>query len=788
MDDNALSAARLALCERIASPTEISVSGFLSYYMPPSPADVDLVVDKLAQRSQVLLCKQGFTHHPLLPLSSSTPNWAAYTDTPEARETSGEYEKDVFADLENIAAQIVECCREISPHLQPTNELRVNGKKTLSGHVYTSAQPDGLRVLVGMKPSWGSVVLSEEYEPKLRNGADNYRKIVWNMHQTMRSDYTRRFVFGVTIHNTSVRMWHMNRESLIVSKIFDMNKLYPNLSKDERYRVKVGGEITTRIFRAYKEDDESRDAKYAIKDGWLKRDSQLEVDVYNDIMADIDSHDWSQYSAPPKDVSDFAENVEEWEGLPPIDFKHGTNVDRKRFFMPFTAGERVKARDGRDDDTCAVMARGYSLPPRRQYLALTKAAATSDSSAASKASSARTSQRDGVKGDEKKAAEPSAPPGIFERPTEPRVHHRSVMLLATPLDKIQSVKQAFSTLSDATYGLFILHCLKYCHRDVSPYNVFSLDGHGVLGDFEYTKHVASTTRHTWRTGTPNFMAVEVMTGSFMFDRHTTNNRDFVKFAMQHPNSLFAIRRPDSTPEVVWQYGSPHDLESVWWIALWLLFRHTLQLPFLVPPYDVEVHESKYRELFPGRIDMAHSRFDHLKDAKTLIKTLSVLPPACTDTVSAPLLLIRNYLMRYYQRQDANSPLHPLMWWMIGHLLCESRGQQIGGDLVPFTFPQRGGFLETPPEDEVDQWDDDDATLAEVPPSPCPGPRSGIVLSLPRRADEEGDELLHINISVVADGKNKRRRPEMDDETLLQDTDGGSKDARRAEKKRKQSGS
>ena len=249
-----------------------------------------------------------------------------------------------------------------------------------------------------------------------------------------------------------------------------MTKLYPNLPKDERYRVKVGGEyyITTqvlenyaaednfghctRIFRAYKEDDKFRDAKYAIKDGWLKRDSQLEVDVYNDIMADIDSHDWSRYSAPPKDVSDFAENVEEWERLPPIDFKHGANVDRKRFFMPFIAGERVKARDGRDDDTRAVMARGYSLSPRRQYLALTKAAATSDSSAASKASSARTSQRDGVKGDEKKAAEPSAPPGIFERPTEPRVHHRSVMLLATPLDKIQSVKQAFSTLSDATYG------------------------------------------------------------------------------------------------------------------------------------------------------------------------------------------------------------------------------------------------------------------------------------------------------------------------------------------------
>ena len=245
---------------------------------------------------------------------------------------------------------------------------------------------------------------------------------------------------------------------------------------------------------------------------------------------------------------------------------------------------------------------------------------------------------------------------------------------------------------------------------------------------------------------------------------------------------------ESVDEIGILYNYIHDLESVWWIALWLLFRHTLQHPFLVPPYDVEVHKSKYRELFPGRIVFAHPRFDHLKDARTLNKTLSVLPPVCTDTVSAPLLLIRNYLMRHYQRQDANSPLHPLMWWMIGHLLCESGGQQIGGNLVPFTFPQRGGFVETPPEDEVDQWDEGGATLAEVPPSPCPGPRSGIVLSLPRRADEEGDELLHINISVVADGKNKRRRPEMDDETLMQDADSDSKDARRAEKKRKQSGS
>ncbi|KAI5895316.1 uncharacterized protein SCHCODRAFT_02536198 [Schizophyllum commune H4-8] len=820
-EDDGLSAARLELCEHIQSLPEIPISEFMGYYMPPSPVDVDSLVDKLAQRSQVLIRKKGFTQHPSPLSSSGMPNWAAFIESPEARATSGEYEKDVFADMESIAAQIVECCRDIAPHLQPTYQLRSNDTRNLYGHVYTYAHPDGPRVLVGMKPSGGFVAPSEEYEPRLCNAVDNYQEIVWNMHQTMRSDYTRRFVFGVTIHNTSVRLWHMNRELFIVSNSFDMykdyrtfadmharfafasrdelgydhtmTKLHPNLPKDERYRVRVGGEyyITTqvlenyaaqdnfgrctRIFRAYKEDDDSRDAKFAIKDGWLGRESQLEVDVYNAIMAGVEAHDWSQYSAPPKDVSDFVKNVKKWEEVPPVDFKHGTNVDRKQFFMPIIAGERVKARNGRDDDTRAVIARGYSdSSHRRQFLSLTKASTTVDFPAASKAASARTSRKEGVEGDKKKAAEPSTTPGIFAQPTAPRVHHRSVMLLATPLDKIQSVKQAFSTLSDATYGLFILHCLKYCHRDISPYNIFSVDRHGVLGDFEYTTHAAATAQPSRMTGTPNFMAVEVMTGTFMVDRHTANDSDFIE-------AIFARRHLNSMPEDVWEYSSVHDLESVWWIALWLLFCHTLQLPFLAPPYDVEVHESKYRELFPGRVVIAQPRFDHLKDARTLIKTLSVLPPVCTDTVQAPLYLIRNYLMRYYQRLDVNSPPHPLMWWMIGHLLCQSRGQQIGGDFVSFTSPQRAGSL--PPENEVDQRDEDDDSVAKVPP-PCSSHRSGMVL-FPQHetahSDEEGDKRLHIGAPVIA----KRSFSWVDDETLKEDGDSDSKEAHRAEKKRRQ---
>ena len=113
-----------------------------------------------------------FTSEAPLSTSSNAPKWEAYTKTPEARGASHENEKDVFADLENIAEQIVKCCREIDPRLQQTNELRSNGTKTLPCHIYTSAQPDGIRVLLGMKPSWLSVALSEEYKLKASDALD----------------------------------------------------------------------------------------------------------------------------------------------------------------------------------------------------------------------------------------------------------------------------------------------------------------------------------------------------------------------------------------------------------------------------------------------------------------------------------------------------------------------------------------------------------------------------------------------------------------------------------------
>ena len=41
----------------------------------------------------------------------------------------------------------------------------------------------------------------------------------------MRMDPRRRFTLGMTFAETTVRLWHYNREVLVVSEAFDFNKV-----------------------------------------------------------------------------------------------------------------------------------------------------------------------------------------------------------------------------------------------------------------------------------------------------------------------------------------------------------------------------------------------------------------------------------------------------------------------------------------------------------------------------------------------------------------------------------
>ncbi|KAL1710815.1 hypothetical protein EV121DRAFT_275222 [Schizophyllum commune] len=185
----------------------------------------------------------------------------------------------------------------------------------------------------------------------------------------------------------------------------------------------------------------------------------------------------------------------------------------------------------------------------------------------------------------------------------------------------------------------------YCHHDMSPFNVLELDGQGVLADFEYVTHSSQLqARRGARMGTANFMAVEVMLGTHLIPKrvHAKSAASLRELAKDRQKGI-----QQSDP---WKYSdSPvHDLESVWWIALWLLGRHTP----LQSDYQPGKHKNFYTQLFSGTMN-ASQRQRFLTDEDEVETRLSTaLPPDWMGWMHYGILMARNELMLAYQETDS----------------------------------------------------------------------------------------------------------------------------------------
>lgn len=788
--------ARKALCAHIYDVPEISVDDFLDKLMPRRKVDVATLVDMLSKKSHFKQKSKPFTQKPPLDKSGvqGRPCWEAFRQTPASRK-GRESETAVFKGLENVHEQIARCCSKIDKNLRRTNKWKSNGTKTLKGIIYTSAQPDGVRFLYDEdNDSWDSAAVTEEH--KLKDGpadvVDNRQKVIWNMFQAMRTDLRRRAVLAVSIEDTTVRLWHTNREIILVSRPFDMNKNYdifadvsarlsfatrvelgyddtitksPDINGEPSYRIVVDGTayITdkilenyaaqdgfgrcTRVLRAFDEKKPEEGSIYAIKDNWMERGRETEFQIYTGIMAAIRAFPWKEKcSAPPEDIEEL--NKGSWKDAAPIDPRYGQNVDRTSFFIPIIAGVHVETKKDEVvvvDSTTEVIMGGFRLPDTCNYVHVLRDEIIAEEEGITSLHASR-SQRIGVVGDETQRFEPRAPSGCFKNATMSRVHHRSVMYLGEPLDKIESASEAFATLSDAAYGLFILHQLDYCHRDMSAYNILRRNGRGVLADFEYTKLGSCTVCYAWRTGTANFMAIEVAMGSRLPQHEKAQE---VQFRRRDKG-----KRAEKTllTETPWRFREVHDLESLWWIALWLLFRHTTEEAMWSVSYSSAIHQSYYTKLFPGTLDVSQRR-TYLEQAVKLDKAINTLPQAWQDVMQDNLELFRKSLYLYYGRENSDDRLPAYFWYLADRVLCED-GLELPGKLIEFTSQRRAVLLETPPVDPA-QIEPDAAIAIERADA--------------HMEDEGGDELMDEESSdeePLALRYGKRSRSERDDESTL----------------------
>ncbi|TRM66970.1 hypothetical protein BD626DRAFT_566023 [Schizophyllum amplum] len=723
--------------EDIGSVPQIPVADFLAHFMPPlklDKEDLQTVFKKLCTKwrpyggvsSDTIVEKETRSkawQTAFAPYDKKHGVWSDYACEPKDR--PGE-EKVVYEDLDDICEQVVACCKEVKVDLKQTTRLISNGKKTLRGSKSNPAPPDALHLLLDERGNvalevYDCVCNSEFKKTSTRElDLDNSKKTIWDMHHVMRTDPRRRFTTGMSFSNTKVRLWHYNREVIVVSEPWDLNQdslllieVYARLSfatmtelgydptvvmlplasrgakksaddkVDPQFRIRVrdsyyitvktradygpedGCGRCTRIFSVYKEGGDPSKT-LIIKDCWIEASRDTEFDILREIRTDILAFDWQACCQP------VPSRKEDLQPDKPIDLRYElTKEQRAAYFIPIIDGVKVMV-DDRQDDTQHVIARGYQFADKRDMFPLVDLEPLPVDDTEGKGHTRHISTWHGTIGAEAQLTQPEELAGRFFRPIVPRAHHRLVMEEGTTLSAIEDAKTAFEIAADAAYALFVLHCVRWLHRDISAENIYKMaDGKGVLADLEYSKRATDERTRSFRTGTPDFIAIEVAMQRYLRGQPDPDDGKPIDCVFGTDHDI------TKSEAVVWRFRDLHDLESIWWLCLWLLFRHTTDLP-TSSPYDLIHHSEECASIFPGTLAVPPQRLAVLEKRSALDKSLDALPPAWKDAMQAELQFVRWLLYDAYKPESVGKVLDQGFWWRVQRV-CQA-GQAIEGRL------------------------------------------------------------------------------------------------------------
>ncbi|KAJ2930980.1 hypothetical protein H1R20_g6113, partial [Candolleomyces eurysporus] len=148
----------------------------------------------------------------------------------------------------------------------------------------------------------------------------------------------------------------------------------------------------------------------------------------------------------------------------------------------------------------------------------------------------------------------------------------------TPVDYLPTVGDAFTVLGQCVVALRLMFCAGWVHRDISVGNVLALqDANGgwklKLADLEYAKAFKDGSPPTTdpKTGTPYFMAHEILSRDYVRDGTQRVQKRTLKEKKAQQERRKHINIADSpSEEYPLRYNFQHDLESVFWIALWII--------------------------------------------------------------------------------------------------------------------------------------------------------------------------------------------------------------------------
>ncbi|KAL5520262.1 hypothetical protein ACEPAG_9475 [Sanghuangporus baumii] len=430
--------------------------------------------------------------------------------------------------------------------------------------------------------SWDDIALTVSYR-RISNDEtrkENVRKIVSNMQLAMARDPCRRFTFGITVENTTMRLWFCSRASPVVSKPFDFSTdldllihvflslafatkeelgwdptIRPFIRDDGRrvYRIDVDGEtyetdqvlskssseqLTGHATRVWIVQRPGSDDLHVLKDVWIEDDERPEHFVYEMLLHDVEE----LYGADVR--QQVASHL-----LTPIAYC------------------LVRA-NGEEDDTTNVMMRGYTPSFKETYRANVENLGSGDEGVLP-------STEIGIEGLERGDLRDPLHWYNPVRKIVRRRHYRVVFReVAKPLYAVRDLTDAFSVLSDSAKILKWIHGAGWVHRDLSIGNLYLYQDRGLIGDFEYAQRKNSDARLEVQIGTPDFMAIEAAARCYLYLPELSNDEFGTQFAALLEGRLEeAEQMIDSCRPPPFSYNDLHDLESLWWIAIWELFSN-----------------------------------------------------------------------------------------------------------------------------------------------------------------------------------------------------------------------
>ncbi|KIK65073.1 hypothetical protein GYMLUDRAFT_194872 [Collybiopsis luxurians FD-317 M1] len=599
---------------------EVEVAWFFEHVLPKLPKEIDLnaVVNHLKSKKVI---KEG--------------GWKAFPKDPK-RDRRHE---DVYAQLEDIFDSIVAAVNTLYPSVSQHFALLVRPTRPPDSERGSCTKPDSSFVPVDVARhlkkdpnglyEWydiaevSEVKKAEEASIMVRN--ENVAKVVYSLQQIMSLNPCRRFTFGSTIQNRELRVWFACRGAVLTTKACDFFtspdrlvhffiafafssptalgwdptiQYFDTHEGHRRYKITVDRQefTTVSVLADYAADstvsrgtrvwlvEDKRGERYVLKDLWLDEDRLPEHTIREELLKDV----------LKKCGQDDCDKLSRHILTPHVSEKVavGGSVDTT-----------VRMMDNQTPSTSSVFTLFIKLPANPITQSLHPRSSASPNVSLNSASRKSISTQPQVS-------------TIRQSPSIRRKYHYRILFkeYGTNLYQEKSLLNVFTTLADLVNALDIIHRSGWVHRDISCGNVYCFHDssedrpRGILGDFEYAKRITDTQEHEQRIGTLEFMASEAKARKYLFRPPRGRKK-----------RINASGPPNFT------HNALHDLESCWWLLVYILLHNDDASHVNLDLDRVETRHELTNSLFTPKPD-DFARFSLLKDEDAIsLKTTGLEP-------------------------------------------------------------------------------------------------------------------------------------------------------------------